>query len=54
MREERKNQLYDAMFLWICEHTKDSKELFEVLHGEFGMTMDELHEHSTESLDIFF
>ena len=51
---ERKNELYDKMFEWICEHIKNDKDLFLTLHGHFGMTKEELHDHSIESLDDFF
>ena len=54
MTEERKNELYDQMIAWICEHTPSDEELFQVLHGEFHMTREELHDHSIESLDSFF
>jgi hypothetical protein len=54
MTQERKDQLYDEMFGWICEHIKNDEDLFLTLHGHFGMTKDELHDHSIESLDRFF
>lgn len=54
MTQERKDQLYDEMFDWICEHIKDRKDLFITLHEHFGMTKDELHDHCIESLDEFF
>lgn len=54
MTQERKDEIYDAMIAWICEHVQDDTELFNVLHGEFGMTMEELHDHCIESLDYLF
>lgn len=54
MTQERKDQLYDEMFGWICEHIKNDEDLFLTLHGHFGMTKDELHEHCIESLDAYF
>lgn len=55
MTQERKNQLYDKMFAWICGRLKENDDnLFYVLHNHFGMTKEELHEHCIESLDVFF
>ena len=54
MTQERKDQLYDEMFGWICEHIKNDEDLFLTLHGHFGMTKDELHEHCIDSLDAYF
>ena len=54
MTQERKDQLYDQMIAWICEHIKNDEDLFLTLNGHFGMTKDELHDHSIESLDRFF
>ncbi len=54
MTQARKDQLYDQMFGWICEHYDDSHELYTLLTEQFGMSMDELHDHCIESLDEFF
>ena len=54
MTQERKDQLYDEMFGWICEHIHDSKDLYITLHKHFGMSKEELHDHCIESLDEFF
>ncbi len=54
MTQERKDQLYDQMIAWICEHIPNDEELFLTLHGHFGMTKEELHDHCIESLDAFF
>ena len=54
MTQERKDELYDQMIAWICEHIPNDEYLFLTLHGHFGMTKDELHDHSIESLDRFF
>ena len=54
MTQERKDELYDQMIAWICEHIPNDEDLFLTLHGHFGMTKDELHDHSIESLDSFF
>lgn len=53
MTQERKNELYEQMMAWICEHNTD-EELFHLLHDEFGMTKEELHDYSIESLYEFF
>ena len=54
MTQERKDQLYDEMLGWICEHIKGDEDLYITLHEHFGMTKEELHENSIESLDDFF
>lgn len=42
------------MIAWICEHIPNDEDLYLTLHGHFGMTKDELHEHCIDSLDRFF
>ncbi|PWL54445.1 MAG: hypothetical protein DBY36_02250 [Clostridiales bacterium] len=54
MTDERKNELYDQMIAWICENIQDDRDLFAVLHGQFGMTKEEMHDHCIESLDDLF
>lgn len=54
MTQERKDELYDQMIAWICEHIKNDEDLFLTLNGHFGMTKEELHDHCIESLDSFF
>ncbi len=54
MTQERKDQLYDEMFGWICERCEDSHELYTLLHEQFGMSKEELHDHCIESLDEYF
>lgn len=54
MTQDRKDQLYDEMIAWICEHNPNDEDLFLVLTEHFGMTKEELHDHSIESLDRFF
>ncbi len=54
MTQERKDQIYDQMIAWICEHIPNDEDLFITLHGHFRMTKSELHEHCIESLDSFF
>lgn len=54
MTQERKNQLYDKMLLWVFEHVKNDKELFRILHEEFGMTQEEFHDNGIDSLDYLF
>ncbi len=54
MTNERKNQLYEAMIAWICEHITNDVDLFLTLHGEFKMTKEEMHDHCIESLDYLF
>lgn len=51
--DARKSELYDMMIAWICENSSD-EELFSLLHNDFGMTQEELHDHCIESLDRFF
>ncbi len=54
MTQERKDQLYEGMFGWICEHIHDPQDLYITLHKHFGMSKEELHDHCIESLDEFF
>lgn len=54
MTQERKDQLYDEMLGWICEHINNDEDLYITLHKHFGMTKEELHENCIESLDAFF
>lgn len=54
MTQNRKDELYEQMIAWICEHIKNDEDLFLTLNGHFGMTKEELHDHSIESLDRFF
>lgn len=54
MTQDRKDQIYDQMIAWICEHIPNDEDLFITLHGHFGMTKSELHDHCIESLDSFF
>jgi len=54
MTQERKNQLYHKMLSWVFEHVKNDKELFRILHKDFGMTQDEFHENGIDSLDYLF
>lgn len=54
MTQERKDELYELMIAWICEHNPNDEDLFLVLTEHFGMTQDELHDHCIESLDRFF
>ena len=54
MTQERKDELYELMIAWICEHIKNDEDLFLTLNGHFGMTKEELHDHCIESLDRFF
>ena len=54
MTQKRKDELYDQMIAWICEHIKNDEDLFLTLNGHFGMTKEELHDHCIESLDSFF
>lgn len=54
MNQQRKDELYDKMFTWICEHCRSDRERFQLFHGQFGMTKEELHEHNIENLDRWF
>ena len=54
MTQERKDELYEQMIAWICEHHENDEDLFLVLTEHFGMTKEELHDHCIESLDCFF
>lgn len=54
MTQKRKDELYELMIAWICEHIPNDEDLFCTLNGQFGMTQQELHDHCIESLDCFF
>ena len=54
MTQERRDQLYNEMLEWICEHIRDSHDLYITLHEHFGMSREELHDHCIENLDEFF
>ena len=54
MTQERKDQLFDEMLGWIGETVKGSEDLYGLLHDHFGMSQEELHECSIDSLDEFF
>ena len=54
MTQERKDQLYNEMLKWICEHVKGDEDLYITLHEHFEMTKEELHEVSIYELDQFF
>ena len=54
MTQERKNEVYDKMLAWVFEHVKNDKELFRILHEEFGMTKEEFHDNGIDSLDYLF
>lgn len=54
MEQDRKNKVFDKMLSWVFEHVKNDKELFRILHEEFGMTQEEFHDNSIDSLDYLF
>ena len=54
MTQERKDRLFDEMLGWISEAVNDSSDLFNLLHNQFQMTQEELHDCCIESLDEFF
>ena len=54
MTQERKNEIYEKMLTWVFTHVKNDKELFRILHKEFGMSQEEFHDNSIESLDYLF
>lgn len=54
MKQDRKNKVFDKMLSWVFEHVKNDKELFRILHEEFGMTKEEFHDNGIDSLDYLF
>ena len=54
MTQERKDQLYNEMFGWICEQIHNEDDLFTTLHDHFGMSKEELREHGVRNLDQYF
>ena len=54
MTQERKNELYDKMLTWICEHIQNDEDLFLTLKGQLGMTQEEVYYSRIDGLDEFF
>ena len=54
MTQERKNELYDKMLTWICEHIQNDEDLFLTLKGQLGMTQEEVYDSRIDGLDEFF
>lgn len=54
MTQERKNELYDKMLAWICEHIQNDEDLFLTLKGQLGMTQEEVYGSRIDGLDEFF
>ena len=54
MTQERKNELYEKMLAWICEHIQNDEDLFLTLKGQLGMTQEEVHDNRIDGLDEFF
>ena len=54
MTQERKNELYEKMLAWICEHIQNDEDLFLTLIGQLGMTQEEVHDNRIDGLDEFF
>ena len=54
MTQERKDELFDSMIQMLCERADGDQELFDLLSGELGMTKDEAHDCSIESLDELY
>ena len=54
MTQERKNDLYEKMLAWICEHIQNDEDLFLTLKGQLGMTQEEVHDNRIDGLDEFF
>ena len=51
---ERKEQLFEEMLAWICEHVSGQEDLYLALCERIGMTKDELHEYGITDLDLYF
>ena len=54
MTDERKTKLIDQFLDWMVEHHNNDEELYLTLSKVIGMTQEELHEFSIESLDEYF
>lgn len=54
MTEERKVEIIEKFLQWMLENKHDDDELFRILHGEIGMSQEELNDFSIESLDYMF
>lgn len=51
---ERKEQLFEEMLAWICEHVSGQEDLYLALCERIGMTKEELHEYGITDLDLYF
>ena len=52
--EERKNELYEKMIEWICEHISNNEDLYDTLTGYFEMSKDEIQEWNVELPEDYF
>lgn len=51
--QERKDEFYEKMIAWICEHTEDEDALYNIFHNRFGMTDEEMQENDIERPEDF-
>lgn len=54
MTDRRKTELLGNFIGWFLDHQTSDEGLFRDLHVEIGMTKDELHDFSIDSLDELF
>lgn len=52
--EARKNELYEKMIAWICEHISDDEDLYNTLTDYFEMSKDEIREWNVELPEDYF
>ncbi len=54
MTDQRKTKIIDEFIGWMIEHHNNDEDLFFTLHKVIGLTQEELHDFSIESLDEYF
>ena len=54
MTEERKTKIIDEFLTWMIEHHNNDEDLYLTLRNSIGLTQEELHDFSIESLDEYY
>ena len=54
MTEERKIKIIDEFLTWMIEHHNNDEDLYLTLRNSIGLTQEELHDFSIESLDEYY
>ena len=54
MTEERTTKIIDEFLTWMIEHHNNDEDLYLTLRNSIGLTQEELHDFSIESLDEYY